>query len=408
MSAFWNLLFVAFLFFLTRWQSRPIPGLDRWTLGQLFFFLSTISFATRGTLLPQLPSILFGNGFLLAALASLYTGTTRFFAQPTPRWPWLLLVIDLTVIAFFAAIQPDYRWRVLTISLTAALIQIAHWRVVWQNDRTSIVAKLLLLSLSLSALAFTLRALATPWDAPDTPLFSSQPHQNLYLFAQSFLNMFLGLSLALFAIQKVLTDLERLSFQDPLTGAFNRRAFAAEAVRQIAMQERSGEPISFLVLDIDYFKSINDRYGHATGDRVLRDLVARTNQQLRSSDTLSRHGGEEFIVILPATTPEEALAIAERIRLAIEAPSSNLPPYTVSIGVATLYQDPAQAGINRTLTPSSDQTTKRTARFESAIQRADEALYRAKREGRNRVISDLSPPSEPSDDPSSSPPLTPR
>ncbi|KRB83968.1 GGDEF domain-containing protein [Noviherbaspirillum sp. Root189] len=135
---------------------------------------------------------------------------------------------------------------------------------------------------------------------------------------------------------------------------------------ELARSQRHGRPLALLMCDLDNFKSINDRFGHSVGDRVIINFVERTKDLLRNIDSLGRYGGEEFIALLPETSLQEAKAIAERICFHIsEATVDELPRYTVSIGVAV-----ARGGGMEVDTLSSE---------------ADRALYCAKANGRNQV-----------------------
>ncbi len=159
-----------------------------------------------------------------------------------------------------------------------------------------------------------------------------------------------------------------LATTDPLTGALNRRQFFDVAREELARAERYGRDVSIAMIDADYFKSINDRFGHATGDTALKALVAAAQGELRRSDLLARYGGEEFAVLLPETKLEAAAATMDRVRAAVAAQplehEGEPVGLAVSIGVV--------------------QRTKGET-LESVLRRADEALYAAKQAGRNRV-----------------------
>jgi two-component system cell cycle response regulator len=161
----------------------------------------------------------------------------------------------------------------------------------------------------------------------------------------------------------LLEQVQLLAERDPLTGASNRRTFERELARHLAHSERSGEPVSLAMFDIDHFKRHNDRYGHQAGDETLRRAAAALSSASRTFDTVARYGGEEFAVIMPGLAPGEALDAVERLREAIAA-SSDSVRVTASAGVSTF---PANA---------------RDA--ESLIRTADEALYESKAKGRNR------------------------
>lgn len=162
-------------------------------------------------------------------------------------------------------------------------------------------------------------------------------------------------------------ELRRLATTDPLTGIANRRRFLDKAPREVTRSQRYGRNLSVLMLDVDHFKSINDRYGHAVGDQVLCRLVEVCTEELREHDVIGRLGGEEFAILLPETELETARAVAERLRQNIERTTVDGQSFhfTVSFGVAQVK--------------GSEETA------EEVIRRADEALYRAKQKGRNRV-----------------------
>jgi diguanylate cyclase (GGDEF)-like protein len=167
--------------------------------------------------------------------------------------------------------------------------------------------------------------------------------------------------------------LTELSTRDPLTHAFNRRQFDHILGSELQRAARSGQPLSLIMLDIDYFKSLNDIYGHQEGDNCLIRVVRALDASVRrTGDLVARYGGEEFAVILPDTDREGALRIADSIRMAVTSlaiPHSGSPvqaTLTVSAGVTT-FQPP----------PESSAT--------QVVEAADRALYEAKRNGRNRV-----------------------
>jgi diguanylate cyclase (GGDEF)-like protein len=168
-------------------------------------------------------------------------------------------------------------------------------------------------------------------------------------------------------------ELERLSVTDELTGLVNRRRLMAELDRELRRSDRHGHPFAILMLDVDRFKHFNDTWGHPAGDVVLKRLANTLRECVRDVDTVARYGGEEFIVILPETPAAEAARVAERIRAGTEkdrftpeGASAELN-VTVSVGYAVF---PEHAG-----TP------------DSLIEAADQALYRSKKSGRNRVRS---------------------
>ena len=175
-------------------------------------------------------------------------------------------------------------------------------------------------------------------------------------------------------VQVTLDDLRQATLTDTLTGAPNRKRMLQEGPRLIDASLRAGQPVSFLMLDLDHFKNVNDTYGHAAGDEVLRAFSHALGSQIRLSDLYARMGGEEFAVLAPNAGQREALELAERIRKGVEALQISVPggdlSITASIGVATML---AQPGTSMTL--------------DALVACADKAMYRAKNDGRNRVAS---------------------
>jgi len=171
---------------------------------------------------------------------------------------------------------------------------------------------------------------------------------------------------------------------DPLTALANRRSAVRRLEAERAHTLRHGEPLSVLMIDLDHFKRVNDRWGHAGGDLVLVATAQVLRDELRGADLGARYGGEEFLAILPSTAPAQAMEVAERIReriarLAVAVPGATATAtatasITASIGIATLESDESATAL---------------------VARADAALYRAKAEGRNRCV--IAAPAEPAE-----------
>ena len=172
-------------------------------------------------------------------------------------------------------------------------------------------------------------------------------------------------------LQAVIDGLCELSSRDPLTGLANRRHFELTLASEVDRVARAGEPALVLMIDVDHFKKVNDAYGHPAGDGVLRAVAHALHECIRPMDTVARFGGEEFSMILPNCAPSFAHAVAERIRLRVQAMTIAIAPavdvrVTVSIGGAFAPQWVRSSPL-------------------LWVERADQQLYRAKSEGRNRA-----------------------
>ncbi len=168
----------------------------------------------------------------------------------------------------------------------------------------------------------------------------------------------------------LLAQLEQQALYDALTSLPNRRAYEAQAEQAMARAARSGAALTVGVADLDHFKKINDRYGHAVGDAVLRNVAQVLRDTGRVTDVAARMGGEEFGLLFPDATLKQAYKVAERIRAAVAAAVTMLPDgtplhVTISIGLAPLAKG---------------------ATLDAAMSEADKALYAAKHQGRNKVV----------------------
>jgi two-component system cell cycle response regulator len=164
-----------------------------------------------------------------------------------------------------------------------------------------------------------------------------------------------------------------MAITDGLTGLYNRRYMESHLATLVDQAAGRGKPLTLLVLDIDYFKAINDTYGHDAGDDVLREFATRIKKSIRGIDLACRYGGEEFVIVMPETDMAVAALVAERIRRRIASEpfaidqGAKAIDVTLSIGLSALATNDTAATI---------------------LKRADQALYRAKRDGRNRVVAD--------------------
>jgi diguanylate cyclase (GGDEF)-like protein len=198
---------------------------------------------------------------------------------------------------------------------------------------------------------------------------------SVFLFGAIFVWVVARLSLQTAIDLRRVALLERENVTDPLTGVYNRRYMDRRLEEEVARARRYAHPLSVLLVDVDYFKRINDTHGHQAGDEVLKHLGELIMNAVREVDVVTRYGGEELLIIAPDATLDTALSLAERLRLHAEshelvltsaAAGQRVIRFTISIGVASFDPDVTDG--------------------KNLVRHADEALYQAKGGGRNRVV----------------------
>jgi diguanylate cyclase (GGDEF)-like protein len=305
---------------------------------------------------------------MLAACFAVHRGMLLYFGRrPRDAWYAAGLVLLALAVALSLVFDSGYRWRLAGASLLVAASLAAVVAVVWRHGRrqstwqtAALAAPLVLLAGVLvvraaAALAAEPRRLAIDADSGAAAAF---------VLSVFFVGGVFNLVQIRLVLGRVMERLLAQSRLDELTGVANRRGMLAALGRAFARATRSGHPLALLMVDIDHFKDVNDRHGHAGGDAALVRVARLLVDGVRLGDTVARWGGEEFCVLLPRCDEEGALHLAERLRAAVA--DSGEPAVTISVGVALV--EPARE------TPSQ------------ALVRADRALYKAKREGRDRVV----------------------
>lgn len=181
-------------------------------------------------------------------------------------------------------------------------------------------------------------------------------------------------------LRRNIEHIQQEAMLDPLTGVKNRKTFDLEIERLIRESKEGGEPLAVVMADVDHFKKFNDKWGHQTGDHVLRLVADVMNANIKGQDVLARYGGEEFAIILPGTSLANAVMLANRIRIAVESRRLKKRRTDEDLGLITLSMGVALLQWNDTI--------------ETLVERADKCLYAAKRGGRNLVVDETAPESE--------------
>lgn len=345
--------------------SSTTPGLPMWTWARMAFGATQLLAWARPAADMPLLAIVESAGWI-AGLTLEGVAYACFFGYPQLRRylvPLAVLGVGLACAAFLNGLPHDQ--LIMHVSLTMGLGAMATGALLMHPRMPGATA----LQRLVGATDIGCGALLAMWGVvalcgiPITPTMQAIAYIAGYL-----LLIGNGFGFILMSKQRDDARMERLATTDDLTGLLNRRAFfsRAEAARLLALRQQ--QPIALLMLDIDHFKQLNDRFGHATGDEALIKFAATCSAALREHDILGRLGGEEFALALPGTDQDGALHAAERLRQGVATTRlltcGNDYTMTVSIGVVVLD-------------PGEDLPT--------ALARADHALYDAKRNGRNRV-----------------------
>ncbi|HEX3986194.1 MAG TPA: GGDEF domain-containing protein [Acidobacteriaceae bacterium] len=322
--------------------------------------------------LPSLITLVLPNFLLFVGGLYLYLAAVDVLQRPQRLFPWPGLVVFLALPPFlwFTYVHNDTLLRLLVHAVAmSAIFLTTAFRLFREKD-----AAIRPPACACGWLLIVSTLLQMGWFASDYrtgPVLSENfIHPDLVNVGFSYLSMILALAIVIALLWLALTvhrlDLSKMAQTDALTGLLNRRAFEEILRRELLRCERSGGGMGLMLIDLDYFKQVNDSLGHFAGDDVLRRIATALREGTRPSDVLARYGGEEFVVLLRNAALEEARVAAERIRERIAA-VGGLPggvDLTASIGVAV--SEPRE-------TPTD------------FLLRADEALYRSKREGRNQV-----------------------
>lgn len=352
------------------WRShRNYPPSAYWAWGAGLSSLGLLLLGLRDQL-PLLVSVLVGN--LLALLGDLVFNAGMLVAARR-RAPWRLglgaWALAGGLLLWFATAQPSAGLRVQVYSGASLIFSSfalwAAWLAPTGRERQTLRWMALALLPYLAALLWR----AATVGPSSAGLLDSSPQLSLLLLVSSCELLAMTALVGLLASQWLQQRIEQLASVDPLTGLLNRRSFQEAVDHEWRRSLRHGHALACLLVDIDHFKQINDRYGHAAGDQALQAAAALLRRQLRDADLSCRWGGEEFVCLLPETDEAAACAVAERLRAAVlaEARGTAAPrAASVSIGVAALRVDGG-------------------ADWDRLLQAADRAMYAAKQGGRNRV-----------------------
>lgn len=315
------------------------------------------------------------NGMLLLGVTGYWLAVRRFYGLPATATMLLPTLAVIGVVFWYTAVTPDLAARIIVVSIALVVVTAAILHVLLVTARADpaqsrrVLAALFAFMCALMAV----RAgyyLFVPNDAANM-LAASGPLNLATPILAAILPVIGTTIFLLLCFERIRADFERAAATDYLTGLPNRRTVTGATAAAFIDAARQATPLAVAVIDIDHFKSVNDRHGHAAGDEALRQVAAILATAAPAHALVGRHGGEEFVMLLPGHDDQRAVAVAEGVRNAVaarelEAGSGRLV-LTVSIGIGVA--DPADRDPDQML------------------RRADDALYAAKAAGRNRVVS---------------------
>jgi diguanylate cyclase (GGDEF)-like protein len=369
---------VAFLFALGLFAfGRPqkeFKGFSLFATGLALFAAGLFLLGYRDVL-PDFITIILANCAIIAGLIFLYEGISRFLGHST-RFHLisiLAIVIGIVLFVYFTYASPSINYRILSFTaihmVISALCAVELTRKIHKSWRVPAMATGIIFALySLFQLVRFL------WTLGENPILSFMSAGNVH--ASSFIAIIILICGSTFGMvwmvnRQLIHHLTELATHDPLTNVLNRRGLELLAEHEFAKMKRGMADLSALMMDIDYFKQMNDLYGHTAGDLILQDFADQIQKNLRAADVFGRTGGDEFFILLPGTTLDQADNLAERFRKMIEEHEFNFDNQTIhlttSIGVSNAFPEYI----------SLDQLMLFT----------DRALLQAKQNGRNQVAS---------------------
>jgi diguanylate cyclase (GGDEF)-like protein len=337
----------------------------------IIFTGAALTFYLKDSWQDNFVSIAFGNAARITALGCLWYGI-RLFQGRRPPWGVVSLIGTAWVgLCLYPPFVDNLAARIVGVSLAMSVLSALAARELWIDRADALRSRFptMVVFASGSVLMLVRASIAgiAPFPVGAGPLDSTW----LAVFSWLAVGHIMFAAIFFLAMTMERREAEQRSFalSDPLTGLLNRRAFGDFAQRMSRRRAGLRDPMALLVLDLDHFKQVNDRFGHDVGDRMLKAFADASEDSVRPADQLFRMGGEEFCFVLSSTTVEDAIVVAERIRRAFEAveidTTDAVAATTVSIGIAA---------------------TSFAVDIEVLLAAADAAVYEAKARGRNRVV----------------------
>ena len=350
--------------------SRRRDGLAQWAISLIVRALAfgLVVLSTE----PQSGALAVGTGMVALSITLQAAALVTFARRALPTWIHTAVIAGVAVPMQLLA--QDGAGSILFGGVVMGILMLAVTVIAWQLQPTagSRARSILVASFAAAGVALLFRGIGAAFVAdPVTALVRPSGLGAVLALAAFAAGVASTLAFLLLHKERAEGEAQRLATMDPLTGAYNRRTFHEIAEREMARARRAGQPLSLVMLDIDHFRTVNDKHGLRVGDAVLQRFADVVRSALRKEDMLVRYGGEEFVVLLPEVPGPGAVVVAGRIRRAVAgAPieaSGERFALTVSLGVAARLDEGPES-------------------IDELLERASSALALAKDRGRNRVV----------------------
>ena len=362
----------AIVFFGMKRSYPTLRGINTVAISFLLGVPGTFLIASRGVV-PYFVSVTIAYCFLFGAFVFLYRGILRFIgSRRSAIIPILVSCLALVVLFYFSEIQESIVPRVVAVSVTIGIVRGLIAMELFRKSPTFTSPKAMRLFAAFmavfAAISVNFAIITIVHGSPDH-ILESTPTGTATLLSGIIFILCVGLFLLVLSSGELIARSRDESQKDVLSGVFNRRGIEVKLAAELKHVQRGRHKLSIALIDVDYFKSINDIQGHAAGDAALREVAETISTHLRGRDHLGRYGGDEFLLILPNTPVGIALGVTDRLNKAVSDRTSTGAgmPLTLSIGLTEATLDDNAVTL---------------------IARADKALYQAKADGRNcrRVV----------------------
>ena len=342
-----------------------IKGMREWSYFPLLGLVASVLYGTQGWIHHYI-SMALPNVLMVMVCMIHSMGTHKFYGKQVKTTQISVFMAISTLFFIFTSGKPEYyNHRLMFVSGTFLLVLLGEAHLLWGHRRGSLAAKLMLATIFMFCAVMLLRFVTASMQLGPSGIYTYSLIQAIYLGTFSFGVLLLSMSGILLASEKVHDEMQHLVRHDALTGAMSRNAILDVVSHEFSRVKRGSSNLSILMIDLDHFKQINDTYGHQAGDKVLTDLVEMVKSTIRQPAQIGRYGGDEFLVALPDTNPEQAALVAHRI-MEMSRNSGASPKVSISIGLAT-------------------QDNAKDTDMNQLIKRVDNALYLAKNSGKDQV-----------------------